>query len=50
MLALSVLTLLHDRTRWETLRADPTMIATAVEELLRFATLIRGTVTRTALT
>lgn len=50
MLALSTLALLHDRDRWEALRADPTLIGNAIEELLRFVTLIQvGAFTRTAL-
>lgn len=50
MLALSVLTLLHDRTRWDALQADPAMVGTAVEELLRFHTLFQlGSFARTAL-
>ncbi|MFD9669427.1 cytochrome P450 [Rhodococcus sp. NPDC059968] len=50
MMALSVLALLQDRTRWDALRADPTMVGTAVEEFLRFMTLIQvGAFNRTAL-
>lgn len=41
MLGLSVLTLLRDRTRWDALRANPGMIDTAVEEMLRFHTLLK---------
>lgn len=49
MLALSVLTLLQDRTRWDALRADPAMVGAAVEELLRFHTLFHvSAFTRTA--
>ncbi|MFD9670142.1 cytochrome P450 [Rhodococcus sp. NPDC059968] len=40
MLALSVMVLLQDRTRWDALRADPAMVGAAVEELLRFHTLL----------
>lgn len=50
MLALSVMALLQDRTRWDALRADPAMAGAAVEELLRFHTVVHQTAsTRTAL-
>jgi cytochrome P450 len=49
MLSLAVLTLLHDRAYWDALCADPTLVGTAVEELLRFVTLVQvGAFTRTA--
>lgn len=54
MLALSTYFLLADRPRWEALRAaiarDPAAIEPAVEELLRYLTLVQvGAFTRTAL-
>jgi cytochrome P450 len=50
MLALSVVTLLCDRARWESLRADPSRIGKAVEELLRYLSILQmGTFSRTAL-
>jgi len=43
-------TLLHDVTRWESLRADPSSIAGVVEEMLRYNTIIEPNPTeRTAL-
>jgi cytochrome P450 len=49
MLSLAVLALLHDRAHWEALCADPMLVGTAVEELLRFVTLVQvGAFTRTA--
>ena len=49
MLALSVFTLLHDRARWESLREDPSRIGTAVDELLRYLSILQmGTFSRTA--
>lgn len=50
MLALSVVTLLGERARWEALRADPSRIENAVEELLRYLSILQmGTFSRTAL-
>ena len=49
MLALSVFTLLVERSRWESLRDDPAQIETAVEELLRYLSILQmGTFSRTA--
>jgi cytochrome P450 len=49
-LSLSVLTLLCDRARWESLRRDPSLIGNAVEELLRYLSILQmGTFSRTAL-
>jgi cytochrome P450 len=48
-LALSVYTLLRERSGWEALRADPERIGTAVEELLRYLSILQmGTFSRTA--
>ncbi len=48
-LALSVFTLLRDRSDWESLREDPTRIEAAVEELLRYLSILQmGTFSRTA--
>jgi len=50
MLSLSVFALLCDRDQWEMLRAEPSLIENAVEELLRHLTLVQlGAFTRTAL-
>lgn len=50
MLAISVFTLLSQPHLWDGLKADPDKIGPAVEELLRFLTIIQiGPVTRTAL-
>jgi cytochrome P450 len=49
-LSLSVVALLCDRARWETLRRDPALIGNAVEELLRYLSILQmGTFSRTAL-
>ncbi|ADB50378.1 cytochrome P450 [Conexibacter woesei] len=49
MLALSLLALLGDRRRWEQLCADPSLVDGAVEELLRYLTIVQvGAFTRTA--
>jgi cytochrome P450 len=49
-LALSVFTLLCERSRWESLREDPARIETAVDELLRYLSILQmGTFSRTAL-
>jgi len=49
MLALSVFALLCERERWEALRADPSAVAGAVDELLRYLTIVQlGAFTRTA--
>lgn len=50
MFALSVMSLLQDRTRWDALRAAPSMAGAAVEEMLRIHTIIHQTaMPRTAL-
>jgi nocardicin N-oxygenase len=51
LFALSVVALLHDRSRWESLREDPERIPAAVEELLRMVpvTEIGGPFPRVAL-
>jgi cytochrome P450 len=49
MIALSVFFLLYDRDRWERLRAEPTTIEDAVEELLRYLTISPVGIPRTAL-
>lgn len=49
MLALGTFALLWDRSRWEALRADPASVDGAVEELLRYLTIVQvGAFTRTA--
>jgi cytochrome P450 len=49
MLSLGALALLSDRSRWEALRAYPAAIGDAVEELLRYLTIVQvGAFTRTA--
>lgn len=49
MIALAVFALPHDRRRWEALAGSPAMIPNAVEELLRYITLVQvGAFTRTA--
>jgi cytochrome P450 len=49
MLALSVFALLRERTRWESLRDEPAQIETAVDELLRYLSILQmGTFSRTA--
>jgi cytochrome P450 len=49
MLALGTFALLCDRSRWETLQANPSLMDTAVEELLRYLTIVQlGAFTRTA--
>lgn len=50
MLSLAVFTILQDRSRWELLCRDETLIPGALEEILRYVTLIQvGTFSRTAL-
>jgi cytochrome P450 len=50
MLALSVFTLVTDRSRWNSLLDDPAQIEPAVEELLRYLSILQmGTFSRTAL-
>jgi cytochrome P450 len=50
MIALSTFALLCRRDRWETLRADPSRVDAAVEQLLRYLTILQvGAFTRTAL-
>jgi cytochrome P450 len=50
MLSLAIFALLQDCSRWEQLRADESLIPGAVEEILRYVTLIQiGTFSRTAL-
>ena len=41
MIALGTLTLLRDRTRWEQLSAEPQLIPRAVEELLRYLSIVQ---------
>lgn len=49
MLTLSVFTLLAERSRWEALRAEPEAIGGAVEELMRYLSILQmGTFSRTA--
>lgn len=48
MTSLSLLSLLDDRTRWEQLAADPSLIPGAVEELLRFHSIVQTGVPRVA--
>lgn len=49
-ISLGVVTLLRDRARWERLRAEPDGVANAVEELLRYLSILQmGTFSRTAL-
>ena len=49
MLAVSVFALLADRSRWDALREDPDRIDGAVEELLRYLSILQmGTFSRTA--
>lgn len=38
MLASGTFALLHDRSQWEAIRADPALVSNAVEELLRYLT------------
>jgi cytochrome P450 len=48
-LSLGVLALLGDRARWERLRADPSQVGNAVEELLRYLSILQlGSFARTA--
>jgi cytochrome P450 len=50
MVALSAFALLSDRAKWEALSADSSQLGVAVEELLRYLTIVqRGAFTRTAL-
>ncbi|MCG7308956.1 cytochrome P450 [Brachybacterium sp. ACRRE] len=49
MMGLSVMTLLSDRDRWEELGAHPEKIGGAVEELLRYLTIVQFGLGRTAL-
>jgi cytochrome P450 len=49
MLALGTMALLHDRTQWDTLRDDPSLMDGAVEELLRYLTIVHFGTARTAL-
>ncbi len=46
MIGLSVLTLLAQRSRWEELCADPGLVPGAVEELLRFSSVVQQGVAR----
>jgi cytochrome P450 len=48
-LALATLMLLNDRQLWQALKADSALIGNAVEELLRYATVIQSAFNRTAL-
>ncbi|WP_320668998.1 cytochrome P450 [Patulibacter defluvii] len=48
-LSLGVIALLADRSRWEALRADPSLVGNAVEELLRYLSILQlGSFARTA--
>jgi cytochrome P450 len=50
MLSLSTLALLSDRDRWDALRTRPVLLGPAIEELLRYMTIVQlGAVPRTAL-
>ena len=49
MLGLGTMALLHDRTQWDALRADPSLMPNAVEELLRYLTIVHFGTVRTAL-
>jgi cytochrome P450 len=49
MLGLGTMALLQNRTQWEALRADPSLMANAVEELLRYLTIVHFGTSRTAL-
>ena len=49
MLGLGTMALLHDRTQWDALRADPSLMENAVEELLRYLTIVHFGTARTAL-
>ncbi|MFE7301143.1 cytochrome P450 [Streptomyces sp. NPDC057579] len=48
MIALGTLCLLHNPDQWEALRADASLLDTAVEELLRYLSVIQYGVRRTA--
>ena len=48
MLGLSLATLLHNRTAWESLRSAPETVPDAVEELLRFHTIVQTGLCRVA--
>ena len=49
MLTMSVFALLSVRSRWDALRADPALVDRAVDELLRYLSILQaGTFTRTA--
>jgi cytochrome P450 len=48
-LSLSLVALLSDRARWDQLRADPSLVRPAVEELLRYLSILQlGSFSRTA--
>ncbi|TDQ05155.1 cytochrome P450 [Labedaea rhizosphaerae] len=49
MLGLGTMALLHDRTQWDALRADPSLVENAVEELLRYLTIVHFGTVRTAI-
>ncbi|WP_320669007.1 cytochrome P450 [Patulibacter defluvii] len=49
MLAVGVFALLRERSRWQALRADPTLVDGAVDELLRYLSIVQlGSFSRTA--
>ncbi|WP_326812849.1 cytochrome P450 [Streptomyces scopuliridis] len=48
MTALSVLALLRERDQWTRLQEDPSLVKGAVEELLRYLTIVHNGVTRAA--
>jgi cytochrome P450 len=48
-ISLGVIALLADRARWDQLRADPSLVAPAVDELLRYLSILQlGSFARTA--
>lgn len=49
LITMGVLVLLEEESRWELLRSEPALIDTAVEELLRYITVVDIGFTRTAL-
>ena len=49
LIAMSVLALLESGSRWEQLSGEPELMSTAVEELLRYITVVQISFTRTAL-
>ena len=49
MLALGTMALLHHRDQWDALRADPSLAGNAVEELMRYLTIVHFGTARSAL-